>query len=143
MTSGLARGVDLDQALGRVASARLSLSSDEGALQEAVTRFYRNSLVPPPPQMLRFDIPAQALPTSELETVTRAFDQAPQVQSSRESAAAVAAEMKLRQAAFSPKVALEARHDLNARTALIPDAAASSLLVTVNYNLYAGGGEED
>jgi adhesin transport system outer membrane protein len=139
--SGLSRGVDFDQASARVSSARLALSADEGALREAVTRFERTAGQTPAARLPVFELPRGPMPADEAEAIERALASAPSVQSARESAGAVAAELRVRRSAFSPKAAIEARHDLDARTATLPNAASSSLVLALSFNVFAGGGD--
>ena len=141
VSSGVGRGVDLDQAQGRLSSTRLALASDRGALGEASARFQRLALIPPPANVQWLTIDAVQLPASENEALQQALAAAPAVRAAAENSRALEAEVRVRQAAFSPRIALEGRHDLTARTSTLRDAATSSLLLTFNYNLYAGGGD--
>ena len=140
--SGISRGVDLDQATTRLASARLALASDQGLLADALARFRRAATVVAPTQLAPFSIQASMLPANERDAIANAVVSAPTLRISAERAAAVDAELRGRRAAYAPRIALEGRHDLNARTAFLRDATSSSLLLTFNYNLYAGGGDE-
>lgn len=141
VSAGVGRGADLDQAQSRLSSARLSLSSDMGALGEAAARFQRSALIVPPTRLAPILLPPAALPASEADVLAAAVAASPNLRSAAENNAALDAEVNVRRAAFWPRVALEGRHDLAARTPLMRDAASSSLLLTFNYNLYAGGGD--
>ncbi|MEZ5727191.1 MAG: TolC family protein [Burkholderiaceae bacterium] len=135
------RGVDLEQARARVASAQLMLHSDEGALAEALARFRRFAMRPATGELAPLRFPVQLLPTSEREAVEQALQYSLEARAAAENAAATQAELDGRRAQYAPRIALEGRHDFNARTAVSPHAATSSLLLTLNYNLYAGGGD--
>ncbi len=141
VASGVGRGVDLDQAQGRLSSTRLSLASDQGALGEASARFQRLALILPPAKLQWLAIEPAQLPWSENEALQQALAAGPAVRAAAENSRALEAEVRLRQAAFLPRIALEGRHDLTARTSTLRDAASSSLLLTFNYNLFAGGGD--
>lgn len=139
--SGVSRGVDLEQARARVAAARLAVSSDQGALAEALARFQRAANERPADVLVPIAVPTAQQPSGEADALARALEHSPAVRGAAENEAAVVAELALRRAAYAPRVALEARHDLSARGALQSDTAYSSLLLTLNYNLYAGGGD--
>ncbi len=141
VSSGVGRGVDLDQAQGRLSSARLALASDYGALGEASARFQRLAQVPPPANIQWFVIDPIQMPASENESLQQALTTSPAVRAAAENSRSLEAEVRVRRAAFLPRVALEGRHDLTARTSTLRDAATSSVLLTFNYNLYAGGGD--
>jgi outer membrane protein, adhesin transport system len=141
VSAGAGRGVDLDQARARLSSARLSLASDEGALAEALARFQRFALSAAPSEMQGLRLSPEDLPSHEREVWQRALVQSPGLRASAENTAASDAEVQVRRSAFAPRVALEARHDLSARTAALRDSSSSSVLLTFNYNLFAGGGD--
>jgi adhesin transport system outer membrane protein len=139
--SGAGRGVDLEQARARLASARLGLSSDQGQLAEASARYARFALGPADPALGGLALAAFAVPSSEREAWRFAIKGSSALQASAEAFAASESEVAVRRSVFKPRVAVEARHDLNARTAAIPNAASSSIALTFNYNLFAGGGD--
>ncbi len=141
VASGVGRGVDLDQAQGRLSSARLALASDFGALGEASARFQRLALVPAPANIQWIAVDPVQMPVSENEALQQALSSAPSIRVAAENSRSLEAEVRVRRSAFLPRVALEGRHDLAARTSTLRDAATSSLLLTFNYNLYAGGGD--
>lgn len=140
--AGLSRGVDLEQALARVASAQLALGVDEANLREAQARFERTALTTAPPIMPSLDPDERLLPADLRRMVSLAVAYAPGLRAAAESVAVVDAELRIRRSAFHPKTALELRHDLDARSAVLPNAASSSLLVTVNLNLFSGGADQ-
>jgi len=140
--AGLSRGVDLEQALARVASAQLALGVDEANLREAQVRFERTALIAPAQTLPDLDPEERLLPADLRRMISLALAYAPALRATAESTAAVDAELRIRRSAFHPKTALELRHDLEARSAVLPNAASSSLLVTVNLNLFAGGGDQ-
>ncbi len=139
--SGVGRRVDVDQAQGRVASAQLALVTDEAALMEAITRFRRYVQAPVPLRIRPLEVLPSQLPPSERSAVADAIANAPAVRSAQENVAVLDAERRVRRAAFSPRLGLEARHDLHARTASLRDAASSSVQLTLSFNLFAGGGD--
>lgn len=141
VNAGVGKGADLDQAQGRLASAQLVLASDVGALGEASARFQRSALIPAPTHLGPLQMAASTLPASQADALALAVAAAPSLRSAAENGAAIHAELRVRQSAFWPRVALEGRHDLNARTPVLRDAATSSVFLTFNYNLYAGGGD--
>lgn len=140
--AGLSRGVDLEQALARGASAQLSLGADEANLREATARFERAALLAAPPVLPDIDAEERLLPPDLRRMITVALAYSPALRAAAEATATIDAELRIRRSAFHPKTAVELRHDLDARSALLPNAASSSVLVTVNFNLFAGGGDQ-
>jgi adhesin transport system outer membrane protein len=139
--SGVARPVDLDQTRARLASARLSREAEEAALAEALARWRRASPAAFPFDVAEFEVPAAWLPATEAEALAEAMAHAPSAFATLSAVSVLAAELRVRRSAYSPRVALEARHDLAAQTPAYRDAAASSLLLTLNLNLFAGWGD--
>ena len=141
VSSGVGRGVDLDQAQGRLSSARLALASDWGALGEATARFQRLAMIAPPANIQWMSLDPAQTPASENEALQQALASSPAIRAAAENNRSLEAELRVRRAAFLPRVAIEGRHDLTARTSTLRDAATSSVQLTFNYNLYAGGGD--
>jgi adhesin transport system outer membrane protein len=139
--SGVARPVDQEQAAARLASARLSREAEEAALAEALARWRRLSAAPIPLGGAGFEVPSGWMPGTEADALAEAMANAPSALATLCAVSALGAEVRVRRAAYAPRVALEARHDLAAQTPFFRDAAATSLLVTLSLNLFAGFGD--
>jgi outer membrane protein, adhesin transport system len=141
--SGASRGVDLYQAQSRFSQTKLTLLADETALEEARIKFFRLAGVMPPLSNHGFEVAKSRLPSSLRATLDEAITASASLRAAGESAAATRNDLLIAQAADSPRVSLEARHDLGARTPLVRDAAGSSVQLTMSLNLFDSGGNRE
>jgi outer membrane protein, adhesin transport system len=141
--SGITRGVDLFQAQSRLSQTKLALLADETALEEARIRFFRLAGVMPPLSGHGFEVSKNRLPASLSATLDEAVATSAALRAAGESAAATRSDLLIAQGADSPRVAVEARHDLGARTPLVRDAAGSSVQLTLSLNLFDSGGNRE
>ncbi len=141
--SGASRGVDLYQAQSRFSQTKLTLLADETALEEARIKFFRLAGVMPPLSNHGFEVAKSRIPTSLRATLDEAIAASASLRAAGESAAATRNDLLIAQGADSPRVSLEARHDLGARTPLVRDAAGSSVQLTMSLNLFDSGGNRE
>ncbi len=141
--SGVSRGVDLYQAQSRFSQAKLALLADETSLEDARIKFLRLAGVMPPLSNHGFEVAKNRLPSSLRTTLDEAITTSASLRAAGEIAAATRNDLLIAQGADSPRVALEARHDLGARTPLIRDAAGSSVQLTLSLNLFDSGGNRE
>jgi outer membrane protein, adhesin transport system len=141
--SGASRGVDLYQAQSRFSQSKLALLADETALEEARIKFLRLAGVMPPLSNHGFEIAKTRLPASLRATLDEAIASSASLRAAGEAAAATRNDLAIAQGLDSPRVALEARHDLGARTPLVNNAAGSSVQLTLSLNLFDSGGNRE
>jgi outer membrane protein, adhesin transport system len=141
--SGASRGVDLYQAQSRFSQSKLALLADETALEEARIKFLRLAGVMPPLSNHGFEVAKSRLPASLRGTLDEAIASSASLRAAGETAAATRNDLAIAQGADSPRVALEARHDLGARTPLVNNAAGSSVQLTLSMNLFDSGGNRE
>jgi outer membrane protein, adhesin transport system len=141
--SGASRGVDLYQAQSRFSQSKLALLADETALEEARIKFLRLAGVMPPLSNHGFEVSKARLPSNLRAALDEAIASSATLRAAGESAAATRNDLLIAQGADSPRVALEARHDLGARTPLVNNAAGSSVQLTLSMNLFDSGGNRE
>lgn len=141
--SGVSRRVDFEQASSRLSAARTMLASDEGSVLDASARYQRAMLRPAPESRTGVPLLDVDLPRSDRDAVERALNQQPNLMAAVENMAGVAAELKGRRSAYMPRVSVEGRHEFVAKSAATNNQSlpASSVLMTMNMNLYSGGGD--
>jgi Outer membrane efflux protein len=133
----------LYQAQSRFSQSKLALLADETALEEARIKFLRLAGVMPPLSNHGFEVAKGRLPASLRATLDEAIASSASLRAAGETAAATRNDLAIAQGADSPRVALEARHDLGARTPLVNNAAGSSVQLTLSMNLFDSGGNRE
>jgi outer membrane protein, adhesin transport system len=139
VSSGATRAVDLFQAQSRHAQTKLTLAAEESALEEARTRFFRHSGTMPPLAGHSIEINKNRTPSSWSALLDESLPRAPMLLAASEAAAATNYDLMIAKNAGSPRVALEARHDIAARNPQVKDAGSSSVQLTLSLNLFDSG----
>lgn len=141
--AGIGRGVDLEQAGGRLALAESNLVTEAANLHDVSARFERVvGQQPPDPLQDPASFNGQ-LPTAE-ELTQGAFRQAPEMNAALENIRAARAELKSKKGAYWPTLALQASvaHDRNSDNLAFTDRETRGRLeLLLNYNLFNGGSD--
>lgn len=141
--AGVGRGVDLEQAGGRLALAESNLVTEAANLHDVSARFERIVGQQPPDPL---QDPASfngKLPTAD-ELTQGAFRQAPEMNAALENIRAARAELKSKKGAYWPTLALQASvaHDRNSDNLAFTDRETRGRLeLLLNYNLFNGGSD--
>ncbi len=132
---------DLQQATARQANARAQLASNLRALDNARVQFER-WVGQPPEDVVRPDFDDGALPTDEAGAIAMAVDNSPIVRAAASDVRAYERGIEVARADFYPTVGVELQgskgYELDGVEGRNDDFTA---LVTLDYNLYRGGGD--
>jgi len=139
--AGVGRGVDMEQASGRLALSETNRVTETSNLYDVSNRYLRIVGSSPgalsPPAIVREGIPAALTEALEL-----AFQESPAFIAAVENVRAAEAAVAVRKAAFHPKVDLQARqvfgHGIDNIEGRTDETVAE---VVLRYNLYAGGSD--
>ncbi len=139
--AGIGRGVDLEQAGGRLALAESNLVTEASNLHDVSARFQRVVGVNPPDPLQDPGSFSGKLPSSD-ELMQGAFRSAPEMNAALENIRAARAEMKSKKGAYWPTLALQVSvaHDRNVDN-LIDRETRGRLELLLNYNLFNGGSD--
>ena len=140
--AGVGRGVDLDQAVGRLALAESNLLTEASNLHDVSARYLRvvgelpgDDLTPSP--LLR-----EGMPPAVSEALRRAWYGNPSISAAVEGIRAAQSDLDGRRARFQPRVDVRLRSDLANNDQGIPGRSTTQLAeVVLNYNLFNGGSD--
>jgi len=139
VTAGVGRGVDLQQASGRLALAESNRITEATNLHDVSARYLR--IVGEPPA-LSLDDPGQiapALPTKTLDLFRKAFAQNPSFSAAMENLKASEYDREQRKGANWPRLELRARQDVGFdRSSISGNSDESTVEMVMNYNLFRG-----
>lgn len=139
--AGIGRGVDLEQAGGRLALAESNLVTEASNLHDVSARFERVVGQQPPDPLQDPASFSGKLPGSE-ELTQGGFRQAPEMNAALENIRAARAELASKKGSYWPTLALQASvaHDRNSDN-LIDRETRGRLELLLNYNLFNGGSD--
>ncbi len=141
--AGISRGVDLDQATGRLALARANWMTESNNLHDVSVRFLRivgelpDTTLQPPTEVTQIELP------EKIEgALLNAFNQNPTINAACARVAAARKAQDARQASFHPRVELRGHHDIGAERDQIKGNSNESVVeVVATINLYRGGSD--
>lgn len=141
--AGISRGVDLDQATGRLALAQANWMTESNNLHDVSARFLRlvgelpASTLQPPVQLVQVDLP------DKIEAaLLNAFQQNPTINAAFKRVAAARKAKDAREAAYHPRVELRGHHDIGAERDRIRGNSNETVVELVaTVNLYRGGSD--
>ncbi|PLY07107.1 MAG: channel protein TolC [Desulfuromonas sp.] len=144
VSSGISRGVDLDQAKGRLALARANRRTESSNLHDVSSRFLRlvgelpGYALEPPSQLLSTVIP------SDTETALQvAFVDNPAVSAAFERATAAHSAMLVRKALYQPRLDFKAHHSFGEdRDRISGDSSETVVELVATFNLYRGASDK-
>ncbi len=141
--AGVGRGVDLQQATGRLALAKSNRITEANNLHDVSTRFLRltgqlpqASLDPPT------DLSREAIPSDIQMTLRRAFLTNPSFNAAIEKVRAAEKARQGRKSPFMPRLDLRAHHDRGDDRDQIEGHSNESVVeLALNFNLFRGGSD--
>lgn len=141
--SGIGRGVDLEQAGGRLALAESNLLTEASNLHDVSARYQRIVGSLPPQEMADLPQLDKGIPAGADLALRSAYAQHPALQAAQENIVSAQSDAKVRHAAFMPRVDLRARHDIgNDLDGIDGRHELSYIELLLNYNLYNGGSDK-
>lgn len=147
VTQGVARGVEQDQAAGRLALAKANLATETSNLHDVNERYVRIVGEIPPADMGMAGLDATmsaGLPTSEEDAINKAARLNPAIAASVENLRALQEQGSARRAsAYQPRIELQGRADSGRNIGGTQDLSRSTHLgLTMRWNLFAGGADQ-
>lgn len=141
--AGISRGVDLDQATGRLALARSNWMTESNNLHDVSARFLRlvgelpAATLQPPAELTQIELP------EKIEAaLLNAFQQNPTINAAFNRVSAARKAKDARESAFHPRIELRAHHDMGAERDLIKGNSNETVVeVVATVNLYRGGSD--
>lgn len=147
VTQGVARGVEQDQAAGRLALAKANLATETSNLHDVTERYIRIVGETPPANMdmAELDVAMSAgLPASDEAAINNAVLLNPAIAASIENLRALQDQGNARRAlAYQPRIELQGRADTGRNIGSTQDLSrAAHVGLTVRWNLFAGGADQ-
>lgn len=140
--AGVGRGVDLEQASGRLALAESNRITETSNLHDVSNRFLR-IVGTAPTNLIPHAILKDGIPAGLGDALQLAFQDNPAFIAAVENVRASEAALAVRKSAFHPKVDFQARHTLGHDIDNIDGRDDETVAeVVMRYNLYAGGADE-
>ncbi len=142
--AGVGRGVDLEQATGRLALAQSNQMVEENNLQDVGARFLRlvgelpqKELAPPT------DLSGEIVPADIETTLSQALQGSPGIHAAVERMRAASRTVDVREAAFLPRLELRAHHTTGSDRALLDGHSDESVVeLALDYNLFRGNSDK-
>jgi adhesin transport system outer membrane protein len=141
--AGVGRGVDLEQAGGRLALAHSNVLTEASNLHDVTARFLRIVGELPADELQAPKLLEQGLPVSVEDAVRLAFQGSPAFKAAIENVRSAQADVRSRQSGLHPRL------DLRASQSFSQDAEGTkgrrddqTIGVVLSYNLYRGGSDE-
>jgi adhesin transport system outer membrane protein len=142
VSAGIGRGVDLQQASGRLALAESNRITEATNLHDVSTRYLR--IVGEPPARI-LDDPGQiakVLPDNIDDALRIAFTRNPGFNAAMQNLKATEYDRKARKGGYLPHLEFRARQDIGYdRNSIGGDSRESTVELAMNYNLFRGGGD--
>lgn len=138
--AGISRGVDLDQAKGRLALAETNLLTEVDNLHDVKVRFQRIVGSLPAENLQWPELPVERLPQDKERALTVAYAENPSINAAIEALNAAKAEVRQKNSPMLPRFDLRLRqeleHDRDGVDGRFDDQAVE---LVMSYNLYKGG----
>lgn len=139
--AGVSKGVDREQAIGRLALARSNLLTERSNWQDVLARFQRIVGVRPATELQAAPDIVAAVPEGAVGT--GALDTAPQLLSALAETDAARRAQDGAKASYYPSLELQARRDDgNDIDGVVGDQETSRIAVVLSYNLFNGGSDK-
>ncbi len=142
VTSGLGRGVDLEQATARLALAESNVLTETTNLHDVSARYHRLVGAMPPANMHSPSVPSALIPKQRKDALTRAFAENPQLNAAIENIRSTRADFKGRNAPMMPRFDLRLRKQLDENDrSILGEYDEEAIELVMTYNLYNGGSD--
>jgi len=140
--AGVSRGVDLEQASGRLALAESNFITESSNLHDVSSRFLRIVDQAPPAILAPPEALTKELPLDRQTALKLAFQENPSFNSAVEKVRSAEAEKRVSRAPFMPRVDLQGRQNFGRSSGDLQDRDGESIVeLVLNYNLFAGGSD--
>jgi adhesin transport system outer membrane protein len=140
---GVARGVDLDQATGRLALAESNLQTTINNLQDVSARYQRVVGSLPPAEMAPLPKLDKDVPVQTAEALKKAYEFNPALAAANENIVSSLADVDVKRSRYYPRLDLQASQfwgqDQDGDDGNYDDARIG---VALNYNLFNGGSDK-
>jgi adhesin transport system outer membrane protein len=140
---GVGRGVDLDQATGRLALAESNLQTTINNLQDVSARYQRIVGTLPPAEMAPLPKLDQDVPPETADALRKAYELNPALAAANENIVSSLADVEVKRAPYYPRLDLQASqfwgHDQDGIDGSYDDARIG---LALNYNLFRGGSDK-
>lgn len=144
VNAGVARKVDLEQALGRLALAEANLLTEITNLHDVTARIQRLYGELPPETLEAPTFYSAGVESSSAEALKVAYSQNPDLLSTIEDIQASKDEIKTKESRYYPKLDLQARKNLGvSNDGRFSSSAADLLELTMNFNLFNGFSDQN
>ncbi|APR04553.1 outer membrane protein, adhesin transport system [Thauera chlorobenzoica] len=143
--AGVGRGVDLEQATGRLALAESNLLTEVSNLHDVSARYLRIVGVEAPENLplIGDSIAAGGLPPTIQDALREAFDSSATLNAAVEDVAAAQRGVESRRAAFHPRLDLRARQSFDRNLDGVSGESRDSVVeLVLTYNLTRGGADQ-
>ncbi|MFH7326710.1 TolC family outer membrane protein [Desulfurivibrio sp. C05AmB] len=139
--AGISRGVDLEQAAGRLALSEANRVTETSNLYDVSTRYLR-VVGSVPRDLAPADIVSEGIPDQLPEALHLAFQESPSFNAAVENVRSAEAAAAARRAPFHPRVDLQARQKFGRGWDAIEGRKDETVAeVVLSYNLFAGGSD--
>ncbi|NRP36537.1 Outer membrane efflux protein BepC precursor [Marinobacterium sp. xm-d-579] len=139
---GVGRGVDLEQANGRLALAETNLLTEVANLHDVSARYQRMTNLQPEDNLEDITLNTDLIGSDANSVLKTAYQEHPFLMASTESVMAAQADKRVREAANQPKLDLRVRdqHERN-RSGNSGNYRDMAVELVLSFNLYNGGGD--
>lgn len=140
--AGLSRGVDLEQASGRLALAESNFITETTNLHDVSARYLRIVGHAPPSTLAPSAPLIEGIPSDRDRALSVAFQENPSFNAAVENVRSAEAETQVSKAPFMPRVDLQARQNFGRSSGDLQDRDGETIVeLVLNYNLFAGGSD--
>ena len=139
--AGISRGVDLEQASGRLALSESNRVTETSNLYDVSNRYLR-IVGSAPPELTPQDLLREGLPPGLKDALDLAFQQNPSFNAAVENVRAAESAAAVRKSPFHPRVDFQARQTFGRGIDAIEGNKDETMAeVVLSYNLFAGGSD--
>lgn len=141
--AGAGRGVDQEQAGGRLALAESNLLTEASNLHDVSARYQRIVGTLPPADMSALSNLKVGIPAKPADALRKAYTENPQLAAANENIVSSLADVDVRRARYYPRVDLQASQSWGWDTNGVKgDYDDRKIGLALNYNLYNGGSDK-
>jgi adhesin transport system outer membrane protein len=141
--AGLGRGVDLEQASGRLALSESNFITESANLHDVSARYLRIVGISPPPTLAPPEPLTEGIPSDRDKALEIAFQENPSFNAAVENVFSADAQTRVSKAPFVPRVDLQARQNFGRSSGDFQDRNGETIVeLVLNYNLFAGGSDK-
>ena len=140
---GVGRGVDLEQAAGRLALAESNLLTEASNLHDVSARYQRVIGTLPPAEMSALPTLSQDVPPKTADALRKAYELNPALAAANENIVSSMADVDVKRAPYYPRLDLQASQNWGWDTNGIDGTYDNRKIgLALNYNLFRGGADQ-